>query len=314
MPERPDLILHPTRAYGRPPYVGTKALLQAGWIATRRSVVQAILDRTLNLVAPGQIRATALHDRLLLTSLHVAEMRSGDMIDRQWGFVPESDIAVWALVLAETPGRKGLRALYWTPIYMFVDDAAATAGGREIFGFPKIHARITRPGTGQTDFGLSVRISAFSTPGSQRRIEDIEILNISAGSQAFERADPHDLLDVPWLAASKLPPNLTAARAGRVRLPTIEFPVLQLKQIPSLSDPYKADYQALVSLRMKTLKLHAAGRSKADPIIRIGSPLSAPVAATLATPPAQKLEFPVWLIQDFETGTGEILAEAGSAR
>jgi len=33
--------------------------------------------------------------------------------------------------------------------------------------------------------------------------------------------------------------------------------------------------------------------------------------ATLATPPVQKLEFPVWLVQDFETATGEVLAEAG---
>lgn len=89
--------------------------------------------------------------------------------------------------------------------------------------------------------------------------------------------------------------------------------MLQLKQVPSVANPAKADYEALVALRMKTLALHTAGRAKGNPMIRIGSPLSLPVATSLGAPPSQKLEYPVWLVQDFETATGEILAEAGTA-
>ena len=310
MPDLPDLILHPTRAYGRPPYIGKKALLQAGWIDSRASAIQSILDRSLNRVAPDKVRVSALFDKLLMTSLHVGEMRSGDPIDRQWGYVAESDIAFWALVRAETPGRTGLKALYWTPIYMFVDDAAATAGGREIFGFPKIHARINRPGTGESDFGLCVSIRAFAEPDPDQAVQDIKVIEIAAGGHAYERAEPDTLLNVPWTSDKTLTDGLVPALAGRIRLPTLEFPVLQMKQVPSITDPYKADYQALVALRMKTLKVHAAGRARGGPNIKIASPKSVPIAETLATLPVQKLEFPVWLVQDFETATGEVLAEA----
>lgn len=313
MPELPDLILHPTRAYGRPPYIGSQALLQAGWITGRRTAVQSLLDNSLNLVAPGKVRVTALLDQILITSLHVAEMRSGHPFDRSWGFVPESDIALWALVYAEAPGLTGTKTLYWTPIYMFVDDAAATAGGREIFGFPKIHAEIIRPGTGESDFGLTVAIKAFSVPGPDRPVENIEVLRISQGGLRFERTDPDGLLDVPWLAPHRLADRIAGAVLPKITLPSVEFPVLQLKQVPSIANPAKADYQALVALRMKSLKLHGAGRAKGNPMVRIGSPLSLPVAASLGAAPAQKLEFPAWLIQDFETATGEVLAEARGA-
>lgn len=313
MPDRPDLIIHPARAYGRPPYIGKQALLQAGWINARRTAVQSMLDSTLNLVAPGKVRVTALLDKLLLTSLHVAEMRSGHPLDRIWGFVPESDIALWALVYADAPGLRGWEALYWTPLYMFVDDAAATAGGREIFGFPKIHAGILRTGTGESDFGLTVEIRAFSVPDTNRPVEKVEMLRISQGALSFARSDPGDLLDVPWLAAHKLAQLVAGVALPKVTLPSVEFPVLQLKQVPSVENPAKADYQALVALRMKTLAVHSAGRAKGNPMIRIGSPLSLPVASYLGAPPSQKLEYPVWLVQDFETATGEILAEAGEA-
>jgi hypothetical protein len=120
-------------------------------------------------------------------------------------------------------------------------------------------------------------------------------------------------MDVPWLAAQKLAQLVAGAALPKVTLPSVEFPVLQLKQVPSVANPAKADYQALVALRMKTLALHSAGRAKGNPMIRIGSPLSLPVAASVGAPPSQKLEYPVWLVQDFETATGEILAEAGKA-
>jgi hypothetical protein len=35
------------------------------------------------------------------------------------------------------------------------------------------------------------------------------------------------------------------------------------------------------------------------------------VASYLGVPPSQKLEYPVWLVQDFETATGIVLEEAG---
>ena len=67
----------------------------------------------------------------------------------------------------------------------------------------------------------------------------------------------------------------------------------------------------LVALRMKSLAIHSAGRANGNPMIRLGSPLSLPIAASLGAQPSQKLEYPVWLVQDFATATGEVLAESG---
>ena len=68
-------------------------------------------------------------------------------------------------------------------------------------------------------------------------------------------------MDVPWLAAHKLAQLVAGVALPKVTLPSVEFPVLQLKQVPSAQNPAKADYQALAALRLKTLALHARPRT-----------------------------------------------------
>jgi hypothetical protein len=150
-------------------------------------------------------------------------------------------------------------------------------------------------------------------PGTDRQVDKIELLRINQGALSYARSHPGDLLDVPWLAVQKLAQLVAGVALPKVTLPSVEFHVLQLKEVPSVANPTNTDYQALVTLRMKTLALHSAGRAKGNQMIRIGSPLSLPVAASLGAQPAQKLEYPVWLVQDFEAATGIVLADAGSS-
>ncbi len=101
--------------------------------------------------------------------------------------------------------------------------------------------------------------------------DEIELLRISQGALSFARSNPGDVLDVPWLTAHTLAQLVAGVSLPKVTLPSVEFPVLQLKQVPSVENPAKADYQALVALRMKTLAAHSAGRARGNPMIRIGS-------------------------------------------
>lgn len=301
MSEPRRLIDLPARAFGRPPYVGKNALMQAGWLRSSGPVLQAYLDRTLNRVAPDRFRAVAASSSLLLTSLHVAEMRSDHPLDRIWGYVPETDIAIWALVLGGAPDRRGFGSLYWTPIYMFVDDPAATAGGREIFGFPKLHSGIRRTGTERSDFGLKITVKAFSAPDPNRAVEDIEILSISGGKLGSVEAPADGLLVVPDPIEAAFTDKSAMAGLLNVRPPSLEFPVLQIKQLPAITNAEYTDYQALVVTKMKSLKVYAAGRATGSPVVRIASPRSMPVAEELGTPAEQPLTNAVWLVQDFKS-------------
>lgn len=301
MKTRPPLLTPLGRAYGRAPYAASRALLQAGWIEAQRGAVQSVLDRTLGRIAPGRMRITALTGHLLVTLLHVPEMRSADPIDARWGYVPESDLALWALVTLETE-EPAARQVFWSPLIMFVDDPAAAAGGREIFGFPKIQAAIRRTGSQPAAFGVEAEISAFTRPGRSRRVETVRILEVTgADGAASSEAEAGSLLDIPILEG--LSPRL------KLSLPGLGFPVLQMKQIPSLEDPGRAESLALVSAGMRAGAVHGAGILKAPPEIRIASPASLPLAMSLGTPPVQALRFAGWVVHDFETAPGRILAE-----
>ena len=142
---RPPKYIEPAlKVFGHPPYIGENALLQGGWLTSSQGAIQSCLDRSINRVAPHHFRAKAVLSSLLMTSLFVEKMRSGHPLGKIWGYVPEADISIWALAYAGPVDRPSDWALYWVPIYMFVDDPAAVAGGREIFGFPKMYGAIER--------------------------------------------------------------------------------------------------------------------------------------------------------------------------
>ena len=307
---RPPKYIDPTlKVFGRPPYLGEDALLQGGWMESSRGAIQSYLDRTINRVAPDKFRAKCVLSRLLMTSLFVEKMRSGHPTGRVWGYVPEADISIWALVYAGPMDRSSDWNLYWVPIYMFVDDPAAVAGGREIFGFPKMFGQIARSTADPADYGLSASVSAFKAFGSDVEAEQVEILKIDSGLQTCTNCE----IDQVMTGLDEMPEDAEVQTLfSSLRPPHLDFPVLQIKQFPSVENADNAAYQAIVSVKMTTTKLHGIGLAEGKPRLKIQSPLSLNISEELDTPAEQDLKFCFWVRQDFSTNPGEILYAASS--
>jgi len=310
MASLPNYIDPALKVFGLPPYVGENALLQGGWLDSSMGAVQSYLDRSINRVAPEHFRAKAVVPRLLMTSLFVEKMRSGHPSGSLWGYVPEADISIWALAYAGPLDTSDDWELYWVPIYMFVDDPAAVAGGREIFGFPKMFGEIARTNSDPADYGLSVKVSAFKSFGADISAETVEILKIDSHIHGITSCEPDQVL-------SRLADDPDDARArslmSSLRPPQIDFPVLQIKQVPSIQNPDKAAYQAIVAVKMRTDRLHGAGLADGDPHLTIQSPLSLNISEELDTPAHQEMKFCFWVRQDFSTKPGEVLYPRQSA-
>ena len=303
---RPPKYIDPAlKAFGLPPYVGEDALLQGGWIDSSQGAIQSYLDRSINRVAPHHFRAKSVLSCLLMTSLFVKKMRSGHPTGRVWGYVPEADISIWALAYAGPIDHSQAWELYWVPIYMFVDDPAAVAGGREIFGFPKMYSTIAREDNDPSDYGLSVTVAAFRDFGQNVEAEQVEILKIdpqihgstdtAIESVMSDLVDETDDADIRGLIPSLRPPQ-------------IDFPILQIKQVPSIENADFATYQAIVGVRMTTQRLIGMGKAAGRPRLTIQSPLSLNISQELDTPAVQDMKYCFWVRQDFTTQPGEILS------
>ncbi|MEM7457991.1 MAG: acetoacetate decarboxylase family protein [Pseudomonadota bacterium] len=303
---RPPKYIDPAlKAFGLPPYIGEDALLQGGWIDSSQGAIQSYLDRSINRVAPEHFRAKSVLSSLLMTSLFVKKMRSGHPTGRVWGFVPEADISIWALAYAGPLNNSAAWELYWVPVYMFVDDPAAVAGGREIFGFPKMYGSIAREDNDPSDYGLSVKVAAFKDFGQDVEAEQVEILKIDP--QIHGSTDSNIEGVMSGLEDEPEDANIRALMPS-LRPPQIDFPILQIKQVPSIENADFAAYQAIVGVKMRTQKLHGMGKAAGRPRLTIQSPLSLNISQELDTPAVQDMKYCFWVRQDFITQPGEILS------
>jgi hypothetical protein len=125
----------------RPPYriTGVEALSAVRGID--REMAQQWVDETLNWRPPGQTARpefTAL-PMAFVVFMKMAEMRSIDPPDHDWGGVSESEMVVTLPLLEwDNRGLPSLPKLRFYPIVLCLDSGPALISGREVFGFPKI--------------------------------------------------------------------------------------------------------------------------------------------------------------------------------
>jgi Acetoacetate decarboxylase (ADC) len=97
------------------------------------SLQRNVCDRYLNAALGGgasRFRAAVRH--VLFVFNTIAALRAEPAPDRDRGWFPEQEAAVWTIV-ADREREK----LFWFHPYMIVDNSYAMAMGREIYGFPK---------------------------------------------------------------------------------------------------------------------------------------------------------------------------------
>lgn len=307
MTRLPAYLIPANRATARPPYVATNSLLQTGWIKAKRSALQALLDRSINLVRPGEIRFVSPLASVLYTALHVEEMRSGHPIDRTRGFTVESDIAFWILTYGGRLGHESDWKFRWTPTFMFVNDISAVIGGREVFGFPKAFGSVERRSVADADYGLVVKADALETFGRGQRVKPLGIFEVTSETKPLVQSlsDAEHL----WREVARGDTSGPARmNLNDLKPPQLSFPIVLLKQIPSITNADLAVHQSLISVKMESTKIIRTGSVEGRPRIEFFEPASAKIAAYHGIEKVAELRGAFWVRHNFVTNMGAPLA------
>ena len=105
---------------------------------------QLFIDRTFNQVA-GYPRFKVMIDQVFLAIITSEEVGSLTPPFRDWGSSTETDMGFWLLVGDYKRGALLPDSLAWAPAFLMVDNPFSTAGGREVWGYPKTMARMVLP-------------------------------------------------------------------------------------------------------------------------------------------------------------------------
>jgi hypothetical protein len=228
----------------------------------------------------------------------------------------------------------------WGIPYMFVDQALALVGGREVYGFPKQLGMIDVPrrGSAKTPKQLTIRsvtvdryvptsmaadrlVVSVERPGPQTPLQQAWNSFGDALSQLIDLTLEdlgHDLKGgdpALWLRrllrdalqrAEDVPVDLQFFK----HLLEENAPMLLLKQFRDAHVPGAACYQALVLVNMRVERLRAGGMLPRDYQIRIEDLDGEPICRELGIERSCTPRLAFWLDFDFLVDLGEILWEA----
>jgi len=304
----------------RGPFAQNGTRLYAFLLPADTGKLAALCDRYLNI---GQTRYRPLGPFVALVGADIAQIRSLHPLDEKKGFMPEKDVAFWVPVVAGTDvlGVFVPSHVAWFLPYIFVDNPAAMATGREIYGFPKLAGRIefAEPegrGTVLAVDALAIeRYSPASLAKEQRILEVRRKADDDRGALA-------KLWDVLENATDGLASGFASAAKALVADAEVEAvgnalrevsstrPVRMafLKQIRDVGDPSRACYQAIVEATARVTNFRGGGTLDGPFEVRISRLASHPIARELGLA-SDRVEavFASWMDFDFDVDEGEAM-------
>lgn len=213
------------------------------------AALQDFVDRSLN-TAAGRNRFKVLTPHVFLNRLQATNLTSGVPSFGDEGVMAETDVGFWLLVARYDFGPEIPTGYGWFPAYLFVDEAYATACGREIWGFAKFSSTISAgadPLVGP--FTVAAQAIARFAPGTPSTLLPL----IGASSAAVERRGFFGSLleGFETLAAHLVGDAATAlldlAAKGHLTDGGVFLPhVYYLKQFRAADDPTEACYREVL--------------------------------------------------------------------
>jgi hypothetical protein len=331
LPRLPAYVEHGGEIACRHPADALMSRMYGFVVKADRHRIQTYCDRLYNDPTDGEFQWEPLSDEVLLNFVSIGKMASTDPLDQQLGACEENEVAIWMPIVDRVTGQFA-----WSIPYMFVDQALALAGGREVYGFPKQLGTIGVPKRGcpKTPEELTIDTVTVDRYVPESMAEDRRVLTVKRSGpspdldQAWNsyRAALKQLLDLAakeiehdlrggdpfvWLRrllrrAAEIPADLLFLR----HLLDENAPMLLLKQFRDAHEPGAACYQALVLVNMRVEKLRAGGMLPADYQIRIEALDGEPICRELGISPSAHPRLAFWLDFDFLVDLGNILWEA----
>jgi hypothetical protein len=281
------------------------------------AALQNFLDITYNRVA-GRQRFRVLLNMVFLNVVKSGKVGAAGPPYNQCGTMTETDIGFWLLAGDFREGALLPHAIGGVPAYLFVNNNAAVAGGREIWGYPKTYAQMVVPDEPRSGGPYEVSALAFRhfDPNGQACVQKVLTLQGSnlnfAGSVAVAVAlfrvlcGGADALLLEGLLHIPGVPNPFTA-------PFLPFPVFYLKQFRSAADPTTACYQALLQGPLILQTVRNSGLLTGDWRLDIASLDSLAIITTLGLGAAVdggvtlRTRTAFWADIDFSAGFGVAL-------
>ena len=129
----PEYVELGGRQVWRPPYTARNAEVFGFVIKADHKTLDGLLTKALNEPAGGAVDYRCTHEHILVTFTTIERLASSDPPDRDAGYLPEKEVAVWCLAGDALAGNR----LVWYIPYVFTDSGQTVATGREVYGYPK---------------------------------------------------------------------------------------------------------------------------------------------------------------------------------
>lgn len=277
----------------------------------------ALTDRLLNGPAKGAALYAPAAPFVALVCADITRAQGRDEPDRSKGWMPERDVAFWIPLWA---GRRvgplfvPDRLVYLMP-YVFVDNGAAVATGREVYGFPKEEG-ILRFAGDPGAHGFSVDTLVIRRYGVESRAEFTRLLDAVKVSPAEREtvwddaasgfAALRDRLAQRLVGGALMPPAEALVHALRGS-PDMGARLVFLKQFRDVEDPERACYQAVVEAPAVMEALHGGALLGAHRIT-IAEADSHPIVRDLGlSGPVIESEMAVRISIDFTMDRGSVV-------
>lgn len=292
----------------RGPYLQKNAEIAAFLYPARREALSALCDQTLNAVPGSLYRYVPVLPNLLLVCADML-VSSLDERDAQVGLIPEREVGLWMLTLAQQKTALGYAPhhLAWFLPSLYVDEGSAIATGREVYGFNKQLASITKSPDPQIS-EFSVDVMGFQSFGPDVVAQKQRLLRVSPESAQSSAVRWPDWPAARAALAAEFLPFAASLALGEDLLSFVaraalqDIPLVFIKQMRDAQDTRKACYQTLVEAPLRIQTYQAGGLFAQPQRLDIASLQSHPLIERLGLQATQLSALGAWLKVDFTLG------------
>lgn len=321
IPRGGDLIMSP-------PLVLKSTTMYSFLVAADYGALQKMVDEQLNAVSAS---AGVVYKPLLPMAAIVCagadDSASTTPPDSQKGWMGERDFGVWVPVVAGEvkDGAWKPKRICWYLPYVFVDNVAAMATGREVYGFFKQIASLAMPPTPRSRGMFSIDALVIPTFTPQSQAENLRLMTITSTQDSAapegEWKSVREAADAVWEALKKV--WFDSANKAELAITTWDLmknlledlltgdvPLVFLKQFRDCGVAAKACYQAVVEAPAHLQRLYAGWFTHPHDI-SITPADSHPIVSECGFA-GQQIRSPLgfWVKMDFVMQPGEVVASA----
>ncbi|MBS0449755.1 MAG: acetoacetate decarboxylase family protein [Proteobacteria bacterium] len=276
--------------------------------------MQALVDSQLNPVGGTSVSYRVLAGFSMISFMTIEHCTS--QIDTI-GWEPGRECALWVPLL-ETDHRHGtMRIVFWTP-YIFIDYTIGLLTGREVWGWPKVDARIAVPGDAAPSPGPNFvcTTTVFDTLSAQTQARTCALLTVAGPSPG-----PAASAAVQWSSGRDAVRAILGAVLTGVERELVDalingpvIPTVQMKQFRDSLDPGLACFQAVVDSPAQLTGFSGGGLLHAsDYRLEIATCASHRIVQDLlgtSPSPGQTtvpIDFAAWVAMDFKALPGPVV-------